>query len=79
MKFYTKSARIVTSALLVLFRRSEKNRNTKFDTESHTSLKVFIYFALHNSSNCATLNQLCIQAHSSSLRCGGSLCKVQGD
>jgi len=25
------------------------------------------------------LNQLCIQAHSSSLRCGGSLCKVQHD
>ncbi len=30
-------------------------------------------------SNNATLNQLCIQAHSSSLRCGGSLCKVQSD
>ena len=34
---------------------------------------------LHNLFNYATLNQLCIQAHSSSLRCGGSLCKVQGD
>ena len=32
-----------------------------------------------NPSNNATLNQLCIQAHSSSLRCGGSFCKVQGD
>ena len=30
-------------------------------------------------SNYATLNQFCIQAHSSSLRCGGSLCKVQSD
>ena len=34
---------------------------------------------LYNVFNCATLNQLCIQAHSSSLRCGGSLCKVQSD
>ena len=34
---------------------------------------------LYNPSNYATLNQLCIQAHSSSLCCGGSLCKVQGD
>ena len=34
---------------------------------------------LHNLFNYATLNQLCIQAHSSSLRCGGSLCKVQCD
>ena len=34
---------------------------------------------LYNPSNYATLNQLCIQAHSSSHCCGGSLCKVQGD
>ena len=34
---------------------------------------------LHNLLNYATLNQLCIQAHTSSLRCGGSLCKVQSD
>ena len=41
--------------------------------------RVLNYSAPCNPSNYATLNQLCIQAHSSSLRCGGSLCKVQSD
>ena len=50
------------------------------EPESPASIEGFkIYSVLCNSSNYATLNQLCIQAHSSSLRCGGSLCKVQSD
>ena len=51
-----------------------------YDPESPASLEGFkIIQTLNKSSIYATLNQLCIQAHSSSLRCGGSLCKVQSD
>ena len=42
-------------------------------------LKRIKFLVTCNSFNYATLNQLCIQAHSSSLRCGGSRCKVQSD
>ena len=51
-----------------------------FEPESPTSLEGFKIYSVHYKVfNYATLNQLCIQAHTSSLRCGGSLCKVQDD
>ena len=50
------------------------------EPESPTSLEGFKIYSVHYKVfNNATLNQLCIQAHTSSLRCGGSLCKVQDD
>ena len=54
-------------------------RHSVLDTESPASIEGFKLFCPLYPSNYATLNQLCIQAHSSSLRCGGSLCKVQSD
>ena len=55
-------------------------RHTGLDPVSPASSEGFkLILPLINPLNYATLNQLCIQAHSSSLRCGGSLCKVQGD
>ena len=55
-------------------------RHTGLDPVSPASSEGFkLILLLINPLNYANLNQLCIQAHSSSLRCGGSLCKVQGN
>ena len=63
--------------------RNDKKRKASYwtcDPVSPASSEGFkLILPLINPLNYATLNQFCIQAHSSSLRCGGSLCKVQSD
>ena len=63
----------------LFYRHSEQRSKAVRDSESSSLGTMINYSTPFNSSNYATLNQLCIQAHSSSLRCGGSLCKVQSD